>query len=65
MVLTISEQCLASIRHERLAFVEGQTVIEGKKSLYDDFSYSHALVALKTHRNPYFLPWRTPVFAFS
>ncbi|KAJ5382196.1 Di-copper centre-containing protein [Penicillium concentricum] len=50
-------KCLASIRHERLSFTKDQTVLEGKGSLYDDFSYSHALVEHSAHRNAYFLPW--------
>lgn len=37
---------------------ENQTVLEGKRSLYDDFSYSHASVEHSAHRNAYFLPWR-------
>ncbi|KAF3798337.1 Tyrosinase ustQ [Colletotrichum gloeosporioides] len=50
-------KCLAGIRHERLSFSPDQTVLEGKKSLYDDFSYSHAAVEHSAHRNAYFLPW--------
>lgn len=33
-------------------------MLEGKRSLYDDFSYSHASVEQSAHRNAYFLPWR-------
>lgn len=33
-------------------------MLEGKRSLYDDFSYSHASVEHSAHRNAYFLPWR-------
>lgn len=51
-------KCLASIRHERLSLTPDQTVLEGKRSLYDDFSYSHAAVEHSAHRNAYFLPWR-------
>ncbi|KAG9258584.1 uncharacterized protein F5Z01DRAFT_203092 [Emericellopsis atlantica] len=50
-------KCLASIRHERLSFAKDHTVLEGKRSLYDDFSYTHALVEHSAHRNAYFLPW--------
>ncbi|PSN60132.1 monooxygenase-like protein [Corynespora cassiicola Philippines] len=50
-------KCLAGIRHERLSFTKNQTVLPGKKSLYDDFSYSHAAVDHSAHRNAYFLPW--------
>ncbi|KAF2271289.1 uncharacterized protein EI97DRAFT_471308 [Westerdykella ornata] len=46
-------KCLASIRHERLSLTKDQTVLEGKRSLYDDFSYSHALVEHSAHRNAY------------
>ena len=52
------EQCLASIRHERLSLTKDQTVLEGKRSLYDDFSYSHASMERSSHRSAYFLPWR-------
>ena len=51
-------QCLASIRHQRLSLAKDQTVLEGKRSLYDDFSYSHALMEPSSHRSAYFLPWR-------
>ena len=51
-------KCLASIRHERLSLTENQTMLEGKRSLYDGFSYSHASVENSAHRNAYFLPWR-------
>lgn len=54
----MSIQCLASIRHERLSLTKDQTVLEGKRSLYDDFSYSHASLEHSAHRNAYFLPWR-------
>ena len=65
-VLTTSEKtewagavnCLASIRHERLSLTKDQTVLEGKRSLYDDFSYSHASTEHSAHKNAYFLPWR-------
>ncbi|PWY94454.1 monooxygenase-like protein [Aspergillus sclerotioniger CBS 115572] len=50
-------KCLASIRHERLSLTKDQTVLEGKRSLYDDFSYAHASVEHSVHRNAYFLPW--------
>ncbi|TQV92122.1 monooxygenase [Cordyceps javanica] len=50
-------KCLASIRHQRLSLTKNQTVLEGKRSLYDDFSYSHASVVYSAHRNAYFLPW--------
>ncbi|CAO2654359.1 Nn.00g110920.m01.CDS01 [Neocucurbitaria sp. VM-36] len=50
-------KCLASIRHERLSLTKNRTVLEGKRSLYDDFSYSHAAVEHSAHRNAYFLPW--------
>ncbi|KAH3981818.1 hypothetical protein HBI70_152860 [Parastagonospora nodorum] len=50
-------KCLASISHERLSLTKNQTMLEGKRSLYDDFSYSHALVEHSAHRNAYFLPW--------
>jgi hypothetical protein len=33
-------------------------VLKGKRSLYDDFSYSHAVADHSAHRNAYFLPWR-------
>ena len=33
-------------------------MLEGSRSLYDDFSFSHALVEHSAHGNPYFLPWR-------
>jgi tyrosinase len=52
------EQCMANIRHERLSLTQNQTVLEGKRSLYDDFSYSHASMEHSSHRNAYFLPWR-------
>ncbi|CRG89666.1 hypothetical protein PISL3812_06705 [Talaromyces islandicus] len=63
--LTHSEQaewvgavkCLASIRHERLSLTKNQTVLGGKRSLYDDFSYTHASVDHSAHKNAYFLPW--------
>jgi tyrosinase len=51
-------KCLASIRHQRLSFTPEQRVLEGMRSLYDDFSYSHAAVEASAHRNVYFLPWR-------
>ncbi|KAJ5585863.1 Di-copper centre-containing protein [Penicillium hetheringtonii] len=50
-------KCLANIRHERLSLTRNKTVLEGKRSLYDDFSYSHASVEHSAHRNAYFLPW--------
>ncbi|KAK1520758.1 monooxygenase [Colletotrichum costaricense] len=50
-------KCLGSIRHQRLSFTPEQTVLEGMRSLYDDFSYSHAAVEHSAHRNVYFLPW--------
>lgn len=50
-------KCLASIRHQRLSLTKDQTVLEGKSSLYDDFSYSHASMEHSAHRNAYFLPW--------
>ncbi|OOF92588.1 hypothetical protein ASPCADRAFT_153285, partial [Aspergillus carbonarius ITEM 5010] len=50
-------KCLAGIRHERLSLTPDQTVLEGKRSLYDDFSYAHAAVEHSAHRNAYFLPW--------
>ncbi|OHE92547.1 monooxygenase [Colletotrichum orchidophilum] len=50
-------KCLAGIRHQRLSFTPEQTVLEGVRSLYDDFSYSHAVVEQSAHRNVYFLPW--------
>ncbi|PQK11381.1 hypothetical protein BB8028_0003g00070 [Beauveria bassiana] len=50
-------KCLASIRHERLSFTKDQRVLKGKRSLYDDFSYSHASVEQSAHGNAYFLPW--------
>ncbi|KAF4124345.1 tyrosinase [Geosmithia morbida] len=52
-------KCLASIRHQRLSLSRDQSVLDGKRSLYDDFSYSHASLENSTHRNAYFLPWRT------
>lgn len=52
------EQCLASIRHQRLSLTRDHAVLEGERSLYDDFSYSHALTEHSAHRNAYFLPWR-------
>ena len=33
-------------------------MLEGKRSLYDDFSYTHASLEHSAHRNAYFLPWR-------
>lgn len=33
-------------------------MLPGKRSLYDDFSYSHASVEHSAHNNAYFLPWR-------
>ncbi|KXH43499.1 hypothetical protein CSAL01_12853 [Colletotrichum salicis] len=50
-------KCLGSIRHQRLSFTPEQKVLEGMRSLYDDFSYSHAAVEHSAHRNVYFLPW--------
>ncbi|KAF1953771.1 tyrosinase [Byssothecium circinans] len=50
-------KCLAGIRHGRLSLTKNQTVLEGKRSLYDDFSYSHASMENSSHRNAYFLPW--------
>ncbi|PLB35279.1 tyrosinase family protein [Aspergillus candidus] len=50
-------KCLASVRHERLSLTKDQTVLEGNRSLYDDFSYAHASVEHSVHRNAYFLPW--------
>ena len=38
-------------------------MLEGKRSLYDDFSYSHAAVEPSAHRNAYFLPWRAFIFS--
>ncbi|EFW99235.1 tyrosinase [Grosmannia clavigera kw1407] len=50
-------KCLTSIHHERLSFTTNRTVLEGKRSLYDDFSYAHASLEHSAHGNAYFLPW--------
>ncbi|KAF5854741.1 hypothetical protein ETB97_012384 [Aspergillus alliaceus] len=47
----------SDIRHERLSLTQDQKVLEGKRSLYDDFSYTHASMEHSAHRNAYFLPW--------
>ncbi|TPX18679.1 uncharacterized protein E0L32_002536 [Thyridium curvatum] len=54
-------KCLGSVRHERLSLTQDKTILEGKRSLYDDFSYSHAAVRHSAHRNAYFLPWRASI----
>lgn len=65
------EQCLANIKHQRLSLTNhnGTTtttmvLLGGKRSLYDDFSYSHAVVHHSAHGNAYFLPWRSFFFFF-
>lgn len=65
------EQCLANIKHQRLSLTNhnGTTtttmvLLGGKRSLYDDFSYSHAVVHHSAHGNAYFLPWRSFSFSF-
>lgn len=63
------EQCLANIKHQRLSLTNhnGTTttmvLLGGKRSLYDDFSYSHAVVHHSAHGNAYFLPWRSFFFS--
>ncbi|EJT97271.1 Di-copper centre-containing protein [Dacryopinax primogenitus] len=50
-------KCLGNIRHPRLSFTPDQTVLHGDHSLYDDFSYAHAVMDSTAHFKPYFLPW--------
>lgn len=65
------EQCLANIKHQRLSLTNYNrtttttiVLLGGKRSLYNDFSYSHAVVHYSAYGNAYFLPWRSFFFFF-
>ncbi|PPQ91125.1 hypothetical protein CVT25_013263 [Psilocybe cyanescens] len=52
-----SVKCLGSIKHRRLSHIAQDVLLDGKHSIYDDFSYAHNAMQKSAHSNPYFLPW--------